>query len=702
MHPEVESERLGECPECGMDLEPKNLAETLGPGEHSSLKHRFWFSVVCSLPVLLLAMGKHFPTVELRAWIPPAVSGWIQFLLSTPVILWAGRIFFERAWRSLRLGNLNMFSLIATGVGAAYLFSVFGLFFPRVFPESFRVDGEVGLYFEAAAVIITLVLLGQLLEEKARKKTGQAMRSLLGLAAKKACRLRFSIEEEIPVDAIQGGDHLRVRPGDKIPTDGVLIEGQSYVDESMITGEPMPVLKLPGTPVVGATVNQTGSFVMRAEKIGAETLLSRILHMVAETQRSRAGVQKLADRVAGIFVPAVITIALATFVVWFLWGPSPAFAFALANSVAVLIIACPCALGLATPMSIMVGMGRAAQSGILIRNAEAIERTEKITHLVIDKTGTLTEGEPTVTRTLTSRDFDEETLIRYAASLEHHSRHPLARAIVKAAGARNLSLLEAKSFDSHTGKGVTGFVEGRPVIVGKMEFLTAREVIGIAPLRASEENFGREAQTVVSVSIDNRAAGLITITDPIKETTPNAIRALQAKGLELILCTGDSSLVAHAVAEKLKITEIRAGLSPKEKRAFINKLRSKRAIVALAGDGINDAPALAEADVGIAMGTGADAAIESADITLVKGDLSGILQAISLSRAVMCNIRQNLLFAFFYNGVGIPIAAGLLYPSFQLLLNPMIAAAAMSFSCISIIANSLRLHRVKLPERGRP
>ena len=702
MHPEVESERRGECPTCAMDLERKVPAETpvQETGERISLKRRFWFAAAFSLPVFLLAMGDHLPAIQLRAWITPTVSSWMQFLLSTPVVLWAGGLFFERAWKSLLLRSLNMFTLIATGVGAAYLFSVAALFFPGLFPESFRVDDEIALYFEAATVIITLVLLGQLLEEKARYRTGQAMRSLLSLAAKTARRLDHSVEEEIPVEAIQRGDLLRVRPGEKIPTDGVVDEGQSYVDESMITGEPMPVLKLPGNPVVGATVNQTGSFIMRAERIGAETLLSSILHMVAEAQRSRARVQGLADRVAGIFVSAVIAIAIVTFVVWFLWGPSPEFAFALANSVAVLIIACPCALGLATPMSIMVGMGRAAQCGILIRNAETIERTEKITHLVIDKTGTLTQGEPTVTHCVPSGNFDEETVFRYAASLEYQSQHPIAHAITETARARKLSLLKAKSFNSHTGQGVSGVVEGRPVMVGKAEFLAANGIVLTARLREAEKDLHRGAHTVASVSIDGRTAGLIAIADPIKKTTPTAVQALQASDLEIILCTGDSSPVAQVVAEKLHITEIRAGLLPGDKRTFVKGLRSEGAIVALAGDGINDAPALAEADVGIAMGNGADAAIENADITLVKGDLNGILQAISLSRAVMRNIRQNLLFAFLYNALGIPVAAGVLFPAFHLLLNPMIAAAAMSFSSVSIIANSLRLRKLPIPERA--
>ena len=702
MHPEVESERPGECPKCAMDLEPKEPVDSFchEASDIAPLGRRFWFAAALALPVLLLAMGEHLPVIELGAWIPPTVSGWIQFLLSTPVILWAGGIFFERAWRSLLVLNLNMFTLIATGVGAAYLYSVTALLFPGIFPESFRVAGEVGLYFEAATVIITLVLLGQLLEERARNRTGQAMRSLLGLAAKTAHRLHGNVDEEIPVEAIQRGDRLRVRPGEKIPTDGVVVEGQSYIDESMITGESMPVLKLSGNPVIGATLNQTGSFVMRAERIGSETLLSRILSMVAEAQRTRARVQGLADRVAGIFVPTVIAIAIVTFIVWILWGSSPAITFALANAVAVLIIACPCALGLATPMSIMVGMGRAAQSGILIRNAEAIERTEKITHLVIDKTGTLTEGEPTVTHCVPSGNFDEETVIRYAASLEYQSQHPIAHAITETARTRKLSLLKAESFNSHTGQGVSGFVEGRPVMVGKAEFLAADGIVPTARLREAEKDLHKGAHTVALVSIDGRAAGLIAIADPIKKTTPTAVQALQATDLEIILCTGDSSLVAQVVAENLHITEIRAGLLPGEKRTFVKGLRAEGAIVALAGDGVNDAPALAEADVGIAMGTGADAAIESADITLVKGDLNGISQAISLSRAVMRNIRQNLLFAFLYNALGIPIAAGVLYPSFHLLLNPMIAAAAMSFSSISIIANSLRLRKLPIPERA--
>ena len=700
MHPEVESEAPGECPKCGMALERKGVVPE--PDEEDAevraLSRRIWFAAIFTLPVLFLAMGELISGIELRRWVPPALSRWLQFVLSTPVVFWAGSLFFRKAWKSLLNRSLNMFTLIATGVGAAYLFSVAAMFLPEVFPKSFRATGEVGLYFEAAAVITTLVLLGQLLEAKARSRTGLALQSLMGLAAKTAHRLRDDSEEEIPIDSIQRDDLLRVRPGEKIPVDGFVVEGRSSVDESMITGEPISVTKEANDPIIGATVNQTGSFIMRAERIGAQTLLSQIVAMVEEAQRSRAPVQRLADTIAGIFVPAVIAVAVVTFVVWALWGPHPAMAYALVNSVAVFIIACPCALGLATPISIMVGVGRGAQSGILIRHADAIERTEKVTHLVTDKTGTLTAGEPTVVNCVGSADFDENTVIQYAASLEIQSEHPLARALVNAARERKLECTEAGNFESLTGEGVSGTVRGKSVMVGKAAFLKGKGIDLRNDLQDEAENLQARAHTVVWVGIDGKAAGLIAISDPIKNTTPSAIRALQAMGIQVIMATGDNPHTAEAVAAQLDIDDFKAGLTPRDKCAFVMELRSKGAIVAMAGDGINDAPALAEADVGIAMGTGTDVAMESAGITLVKGDMRGIVGAIQLSQAVMKNIRQNLFFAFIYNGLGIPIAAGLLYPFWHLLLNPMIAGAAMSFSSVSVIVNALRLRTLSLSD----
>ena len=615
--------------------------------------------------------------------------------MATPVVLWAGGMFFSKAWRSLVNRSLNMFTLIATGVGAAYFYSAVAVIAPGIFPESFRESGEVGLYFEAAAVITVLVLLGQLLEAKARSQTSQAIKALLGLAAKTAHRIRGGQEEEVPVDQIEKGDLLRVRPGEKIPIDGVITEGRSNIDESMITGEPMPVEKGVGESVIGATVNQTGTFVMRAEKVGSETLLAQIVHMVAEAQRSRAPIQKLADTVAGYFVPVVIGIAVVTFIVWAIWGPAPAMAYGLVNAVSVLIIACPCALGLATPMSIMVGVGRAAQNGILVKNAEALETTERVTHLVTDKTGTLTAGKPRVTRQLAAPGGDEGELLRIAASLEQNSEHPLARAIVDQAKEAGLTLSPVTDFESTTGGGVTGKLDGKTVRVGKRKFL---EELGVGipeDLDREAQHLQEKAQTVVWVAVDKNAAGLLAIADPIKETTPKAIATLHDLGLKVIMCTGDNRKTAEAVARELGIDDFTAEVMPQDKIDIIKKLKSQGAIVAMAGDGINDAPALAESDVGIAMGTGTDVAIESAGITLVKGDLMGIAKAIHLSRAIMRNIRQNLFFAFIYNALGIPIAAGVLYPFFGVLLSPIIAGAAMSFSSLSVVANALRLRSVR-------
>jgi P-type Cu+ transporter len=646
--------------------------------------------------VLLIAMGHAIPALHIDSIIPKQIGKWIEFALTTPVVLWAGGFFFTRAWRSILNRSLNMFTLIAVGVGAAYFYSVIAVIAPGIFPTSFRRHGEVDLYFEAAAVITTLVLLGQLLEAKARSRTGQAIKALLGLAAKTAHRIRDGQEEDIPVDEIQKGDVLRVRPGEKVPIDGIITEGKSNIDESMITGEPMPVSKGPGEKVVGATVNQTGSFVMRAERIGSETLLAQIVQMVAEAQRSQAPIQKLADTVSGYFVPAVIGIAVITFVVWSIVGPAPGMAYALVNAVSVLIIACPCALGLATPMSIMVGVGRAAQAGVLIKNAEAIEIAEKITHVVTDKTGTLTAGRPEVVSRIVANGANERDLLQIAASVESLSEHPLARAILHAAKKKDIKLLEVRDFQSIIGGGVSGKIDGESVFVGKEKFLSESKIAIPEDLKKEASRLQENAQTTVWAGVNGNAIGVLGIADPIKETTRQAIRQLHAMGLKVIMCTGDNWRTAKSVAHELGIDDFTAEVNPRDKIEIVRKLRSQGAIVAMAGDGINDAPALAAANLGIAMGTGTDVAIESAGITLVKGDLMGIVKAIHLSRAVMRNIRQNLFFAFIYNAVGVPIAAGVLYPSFGLLLSPMIAGAAMSFSSVSVIANALRLRSIRL------
>ncbi len=698
MCPGVGSDAPGDCPKCGMPLEPKlppDDTDDHQTREIRDLSRKFWIGGALALPVFVLAMGGMVPAWHLHELVPKSVSKWIEFLLATPVVLWAGGGFFVKAWRSLLHRSPNMFTLIAVGVGAAYLFSAVAVVAPGLFPNSFRHHGEVGLYFEAAAVITVLVLLGQLLEARARRRTGQAIEALLGLAAKTAHRLVEGREEEVSLEQLQPGDVLRVRPGEKIPVDGVVASGGSHVDESMITGEPIPVAKAEGDAVIGGTVNQTGSFLMRAEKVGGETLLSRIVHMVAEAQRSRAPIQKLADRVAGWFVPAVILAALATFAIWALWGPDPALAFALVNAVAVLIIACPCALGLATPMSIMVGVGRAAQSGILVKNAEAIEATGRIDTLVTDKTGTLTAGKPRLTERIAGAGVDADRMLALAAALEIGSEHPLARAIVQEAQEAGLALPEVVGFSSTTGGGVSGSIDGTEVLVGKEAFLRDRGVDVPAELAAEAEGLGESARTVVWVAVDDRAAGLLGISDPIKESTPAAIAALHRRGIRVIMATGDQPQAGEAVGRALGIDEVRAGLSPEDKIVLVRELKRQGRVVGMAGDGINDAPALAEAHVGIAMGTGTDAAIESAGLTLVKGDLAGIDRAVGLSRAVMRNIRQNLFFAFAYNALGIPVAAGILYPFTGTLLNPMIAGAAMSLSSVSVIANALRLRRMR-------
>jgi Cu+-exporting ATPase len=722
MHPEIEQDHSGDCPKCGMPLELKTVsAEPEDDGETRALACKFWIGLALTAPILFLAMGEWIPGLQIEQWTPRPVSKWLEFLLSTPVVLWAGGMFFGRAWRSLKTRQLNMFTLIATGVGAAYVYSAVAVVAPDIFPQSFRQHGEVGLYFEAAAVITVLVLLGQMLEARARSRTGQAIKALLGLAAKTAHRVRDGHEQDVPVDELQKGDVLRVRPGEKIPIDGVIVEGRSNVDESMITGEPMPVAKGVNDSVVGATVNQTGTLLMRTEKVGSETLLAQIVQMVAEAQRSRAPIQKLADNVAGYFVPAVIGIAIITFAVWAVWGPAPAMAYALVNAVSVLIIACPCALGLATPMSIMVGVGRGAQSGILIKNAEAIETTEKVTHLLTDKTGTLTAGKPKVVSVVSvrsSRGNEAQTkkteisqsllasaatdsgkdaqFLSLAASVEQLSEHPLARAIVDEAKEKKITLSPASDFESTTGGGVSGKIGGQLVRVGKEKFLSDSGVAIPDDLKQASQQLQEKAQTVVWVAVDGRAVGIIGIADPIKETTPAAIQALHNMGLKIIICTGDNRKTAEAVARELGIDEVRAELTPQGKHELVKKLKAEGKIVAMAGDGINDAPALAEAHVGIAMGTGTDVAIQSAGITLVKGDLQGIVKALALSRGVMKNIRQNLFFAFVYNALGVPIAAGILYPATGLLLNPMIAGAAMSFSSLSVVSNALRLRKAKL------
>jgi P-type Cu+ transporter len=699
MHPEIEQDHPGECPKCGMTLEPKTVGGGVDEQEEReirSLTIKFWAGLAFTIPILVLAMGKYIPGLDLHRLMPMTVSKWLELILSTPVILWSGGMFFDRGWRSIVNRHLNMFTLISMGVGVAYLYSVIGVLFPGIFPDSFKESGEVAVYFEAAAGITVLVLLGQLLEARARSETGQAIRALLGLAAKTAHRVRDGREEEVPIDEIERGDVLRVRPGEKIPIDGVIAEGKSTVDESMITGEPMPVEKGVHDVVIGATVNQTGSFLMRAEKVGSETLLSQIIHMVAEAQRSRAPIQKLADSVAGFFVPAVISVAAISFIIWAIWGPAPAMAYAIVVAVSVLIIACPCALGLATPMSIMVGVGKGAQIGILVKNAEAIERTEKVNCLLTDKTGTLTAGKPRVTSFIPSGDLDEKQLLALAASLEQSSEHPIARAIVGEANEKKVKLEAIDDFESTTGGGVSGKIDGRRALIGKEKFIKESGVSIPAKLAGRARELQEKAQTVVWVSSNGSVAGILGISDPIKETTPGAIKALHELGLKVIMATGDNRKTADAVARQLAIDEVRAELNPKDKNEIIKQLRREKYVVAMAGDGINDAPALAEADVGVAMGTGADVAMQSAGITLVKGDLVGIVKAIGLSRAVMRNIRQNLFFAFIYNAIGVPVAAGVLYPFFGVLLSPMIAGAAMAFSSVSVVSNALRLNNLKL------
>jgi Cu+-exporting ATPase len=694
MDPEVRQVGPGTCPICGMALEPEQVSLDQGPDpELIDMTKRFWIALALTAPVFAIEMGRHFGLMHL---VPPPWSNWISFVLSTPVVLWAGAPFFVRGWRSVVSGHLNMFTLIAMGTGVAYLYSAIGTLFPQIFPAGFRdVHGAVAVYFEAAAVITGLVLLGQVLELRARERTSGAIRALLGLAPKTARRITDHGDEDVAIDAIAVGDHLRVRPGEKIPVDGRITEGHSFVDESMVTGEPMPVAKADGARVIGGTVNQSGALVLRAEQVGRDTMLARIVDMVARAQRSRAPVQRLADRVSGWFVPAVLASALVAFAAWIVFGPEPRFAFGLVAAVTVLIIACPCALGLATPMSIMVGVGRGARAGILIRDAEALEAFERIDIIVIDKTGTLTEGKPKLSSIVTAPDVDENTLLRLSASVEQPSEHPLARAIIEAAKARGLPLDQVSNFDARPGKGAIGNVGGKSVALGNTALMGDLN-IAVSEFDTAAEAARASGATTVYVAIDGRPAGVIAVADPIKASAKAAIAALRSEGLRIVMLTGDNATTARAVAAQLDITEIEAGVLPERKGDVVQRLRKEGRRVAMVGDGVNDAPALASADVGVAMGGGTDVAIESAGITLLTGDLAGLVRARRLSAATMRNIRQNLAFAFVYNAAGVPIAAGALYPLFGILLSPMLGAAAMALSSVSVIGNALRLARARL------
>ena len=696
MHPEIRQVGPGSCPICGMALEPVTVTAETGPNpELVDMTRRFWIGVVLAVPVVALEMGGHL--TNLHMLLGQQLSNWLQLVLATPVVLWAGWPFFVRGWNSIVTRNLNMFTLIALGTGVAWLYSVVATVAPGIFPAAFRgMDGSVAVYFEAAAVITVLVLLGQVLELRAREQTSGAIRALLDLAPKTARRIKTDgSEEEVTLDLIGIGDRLRVRPGEKVPVDGSVIEGRSSIDESMVTGESMPLTKEVGDRVIGGTINRSGGLVIEAEKIGRDTMLARIVQMVADAQRSRAPIQRLADRVASWFVPLVVLVAVLAFVAWSIWGPDPRLAFGLVAAVTVLIIACPCALGLATPMSIMVGVGRGAGAGVLIKNAEALERMEKVDTLVVDKTGTLTQGKPSVTAVRTASDVTEDELLRLAASLERGSEHPLAVAIVDEAEKRGLALAKAADFDSPTGKGVFGTVEGRSIVIGNARFL-AESGVETAALAAEAETLRRDGATAIFVAVDGEAAGIIAIADPIKPTTPAAIEALHREGIRIVMLTGDNRTTAEAVARRLGIDEVEADVLPDRKSEVVQRLRKEGRVVAMAGDGVNDAPALAAADVGIAMGTGTDVAIESAGVTLLGGDLTGIVRARRLSHATMRNIRQNLFFAFIYNAAGVPVAAGVLYPTFGILLSPIIAAAAMALSSVSVIGNALRLRAVHL------
>jgi Cu+-exporting ATPase len=697
MHPEIVRDAPGNCPICGMALEPKTI--TAGEEENPELldmTRRIKVSTVLTIPLVYIAMGIYIPAIAPEKFIPMELLKWLEMILATPVVLWGGWPFFVRGWKSIVTWNPNMFTLIGLGTGVAYGYSVVAALLPDIFPPSFRgKSGEVASYFEAAAVITTLVLLGQVLELRARSKTGSAIKALLGLVPKTARRMKDGTEEDVPLEQVHTGDLLRVRPGEKVPVDGVVTDGSSSVDESMITGEPIPVEKHAGDRVVGATVNGTGSLIMRAEKVGSETLLAQIVHMVAEAQRSRAPIQKLADVIAGYFVQIVVSIAVVTFIVWAWVGPEPRFVYALVNAVAVLIIACPCALGLATPVSIMVAMGKGATGGVLFKNAEAIELMRKVDTLVVDKTGTLTLGKPKLNDVASNDGYDEKSILLYAASIERGSEHPLAAAIVAGAQGKGVTPKKAESFQSRTGKGVTGNVEGHTVALGNRALL---DELRIDPggLSVKAEEMRKDGQTVMFVAVDGKAAGLVGVADPIKETTLEAVKLIHDDGIRIVMLTGDNKTTAEIVAKKLGIDEVVAEVMPDQKAEVVKRLQNEGRFVAMAGDGINDAPALAQAQVGIAMGTGTDVAMQSAGVTLVKGDLRGILRARLLSRSTMKNIKQNLFFAFVYNALGIPIAAGVLYPAFGILLSPIIAAAAMSFSSVSVIGNALRLRRAKL------
>lgn len=699
MHPQVRQPKMGSCPICGMGLELESAAMVdEGPNpELVDFTRRFWVGAILTLPLLILTMGPYVGWPGVREIFGERATLWIELVLGTPVVLWSGWPFLERGWNSFRTWNLNMFSLIGMGVLAAWIFSVVAVLAPDIFPDGFRdPEGHVGVYFEAAAVIVTLVLLGQVMELRAREGTGKAIRALLDLAAKTARVIRADgTEEEIPLEHVAVGDQLRVRPGDKVPVDGVVLKGRSSIDESMITGEPVPVEKVEGDAVTGATINGTGSLVIEAKRVGSDTMLAQIVEMVAAAQRSRAPIQKYADKVAGMFVPAVIGIAVLAFIAWAIWGPAPALAYALIAAVAVLIIACPCALGLATPMSIMTATGRGAQAGVLIKNAEALERFEKIDTLIVDKTGTLTEGRPRLVAVMPEEGHDEIEVLSLAASLERGSEHPLAEAIVRGAEERGVAMETASEFEAVTGKGVMGTVSGKRVALGNLALLSD---LGLEGAALSEKANARrdEGETVMFVIVAGKIAGLISVADPVKETTPAAIKDLHKLGLTIIMATGDNERTAQAVAARLGIDDIRAGVLPEDKARLIRELQEGGAKVAMAGDGVNDAPALAQADVGIAMGTGADVAIESAGITLVRGNLDGIVRARKLARATMRNIRQNLFFALIYNASGVPVAAGVLYPFFGILIGPMFAAFAMSASSISVVLNSLRLRSAKL------
>jgi len=696
MHPEIVRDAPGSCPICGMALEPRVVSVEEDNPELDDMTRRFWWSAAITAPMLVFMISEFLPGRPLQTMVPHGWMNWLQLALATPVVLWGGWPFFVRGWASVVNRHLNMFTLIALGVGAAYVYSVIATLAPGIFPDSFRMMGEVAVYFEPAAVIVVLVLLGQVLELRARSRTSSAIRNLLGLAPKTARRIEGDgTERDVPLSEVHAGERLRVRPGERVPVDGVVLEGRTTTDESMVTGESIPVEKEAGAPVTGGTVNGTGTFVMKAERVGADTLLAQIVRMVSEAQRSRAPIQRLADTVSGYFVPAVIVVAIATFAIWSQYGPEPRLSLALVNAVAVLIIACPCALGLATPVSIMVGTGRGAEAGVLIRNAEALEILENVNTLVVDKTGTLTEGRPRLVTVAPQESFDEPRLLRYVASLENVSEHPLAAAIVAGAKERGVSLVDVSEFESVTGKGVIGTIDGRRIAIGNIKMMEALPV-SVEPLKEKADELRRTGQTVMFVAVDARAAGIVGVADPVKESAREALDALHAEGIRVVMLTGDNRTTAEAVARILGIDHVEADVLPDQKATVVKDLQSKGQRVAMAGDGINDAPALAQADVGIAMGTGTDVAMESAGVTLVRGDLRGIVRARRLSRNTMRNIRQNLFFAFIYNIAGVPVAAGILYPWLGLLLSPMIASAAMTFSSISVIGNALRLRKASL------